>query len=230
MAEEMNERLRWVHQQEQLAAWLASDGHESEALALALRQHAQVHASVMAQTNLVSFADEVLDGLGDAQLRCRPDGDANSIVWLLWHCARIEDVTTNLLIARQPQVLERDGWLDRLHIATAEVGTAMGDAQITEVTTQLDLNALRAYRQAVGHNTRQILQTLHLKHLHQQVAPAQIQHLRAAGVLSQGAEYLAEVWGGWTLGDLIKQPAIRHSFDHLTEARNIRQHVIRGDW
>jgi hypothetical protein len=225
----MNEPQLWVQQQEQLTVWLAADGHEPEALALALHQHAQVHAGVLAQPSLASFEDEVLAGLGDAQLRCRPAGAANSIAWLLWHCARIEDVTTNLLIVGQPQVLEREGWLDRLKLATREVGTAMGEAQVTEVTAQLDLVALRAYRQAVGRSTRQTLQTLPPERLHQRVAPAQIQHLLAAGVLSQGAEYLAEVWGGWTLGDLIKQPAIRHSFVHLDEAHTIKQKVIGGD-
>lgn len=222
----MNEPQLWVQQQEQLALWLATDGHEPEALALALRQHAQVHAAGLAQTSLVSFEDEVLAGLSDARLRCRPSGAANSIAWLLWHCARIEDVTTNLLIVGQPQVLEREGWLPQLQLAAQEVGTAMSDAQVAEVTAQLDLVALRAYRQAVGRSTRQILQTLPPERLHQRVAPAQIQQLLAAGVLSQGAEYLAEVWGGWTLGDLIKQPAIRHSFVHLDEARTIKQKMI----
>jgi hypothetical protein len=34
---------------------------------------------------------EVLDGLDDADLEYRPDSQANSICWLIWHLTRIQD-------------------------------------------------------------------------------------------------------------------------------------------
>ena len=33
----------------------------------------------------------VVGGLSEAQLAYRPDRDANSIAWLVWHLTRIED-------------------------------------------------------------------------------------------------------------------------------------------
>ena len=35
--------------------------------------------------------DEVLDGLSDEELVHRPGPDANSIAWLIWHIARVQD-------------------------------------------------------------------------------------------------------------------------------------------
>jgi hypothetical protein len=219
----MNEQQLWLQQQERLVACLATPGLELEALNLAPRQHAQVHASAVSLSGLFSFEDEVLDGLGEQQLRSRPGDEPNSIAWLLWHCARIEDVTTNLLIAGQPQVVEREDWPGRLKIANADVGTGMGDTQVSQVTSQIDLVALQAYRRAVGGSTRQILLTLAPERLHEGVDPARIERLLASGVLGQGAEDLAQIWGRWKVADLVRQPAIRHSFIHLQEAQEIKQ-------
>jgi DinB superfamily len=41
-----------------------------------------------------SMTDRLLADLSDAQLRARPHGQ-NSIVWLLWHVARAEDIGIN---------------------------------------------------------------------------------------------------------------------------------------
>jgi DinB superfamily len=222
----MNEQQQsWLQRQERLVVCLATPGLELEALDLAPHQHAQVHASTVSRSGLFSFEDEVLDGLGEEQLRSQPGEEPNSIAWLLWHSARIEDVTTNLLIAGQPQVVEREDWLSRLKISAQDVGTGMGDTQVSQVTSQVDLDALRAYRRAIGGSTRQILLTLAPERLHMSVDPARIKLLLASGILGQGAEYLAEIWGSWKVADLVRQPAIRHSFVHLQEALEIKQKV-----
>lgn len=219
------QQLEWIARQQQLAIWLATPGSESEALSLALRQHAQVHSAARSTDGLYSFEDEVLDGLGDEDLRRTPAGAVNSIAWLLWHCARIEDVTTTMLIADQPQVLEREPWQSRLLIAEVDVGTGMGDTQVAGVTQRIDLPALREYRQAVGDSTRQILQELTPERLHAAVSSAPIARLKACGALGPGGEELADIWGSWTISDLVRQPAIRHSFVHLIEAFELKQRM-----
>lgn len=219
----MNERQIWSQQQHEIVQLLATKGREAEAIPLLLRQHAQVHSAAMARAGLWSFEDEVLDGLRDEQVRRRTTGASNSIAWLLWHMARIEDVTMNLLVAGQPQVLEREDWLARLHITRRDVGTAMGDAEVAEVTEQITLAALREYRLAVGRSTQEIIKGLRPAAMHQRVDQSRIQQLLASDALAGGAVGLAEVWGGWKISGLLRQPAIRHSFVHLNEARRIRQ-------
>ncbi len=223
----MNERQAWSQRQSQLGKLLDTKGREQEALTLALAQHAMVHTAALAQAGAWSFEDEVLAGLSDGQMRRRPAREPNSIAWLIWHMARIEDVTMNLLVAGRPQVLEREGWLERLRLTRSDVGTSMGDVEVAGVTEQIDLAAMRAYRLAVGRSTREIITALPPEALHRKVEQAHIQHLLASGALAEGALRLAEVWGGWKIGGLIKQPAIRHSFVHLNEARALRQKISR---
>jgi hypothetical protein len=226
MDEIEEQRQLWLELQQKLVDSLADPERGTEALALALRQHAQVHAVAVAETGVFSFEDAVLSGLSDEEIRVRPAGESNSIAWLLWHCARIEDVTTNLLIGGRPQVWERENWRDQLKIEAQDVGTGMGDAEVEQVTLGIELVTLRAYRQSVGRSTRQIFHALAPERLYAHVDPADIDRLRAAGVLGAGEQGLAETWGSWKVGDLVRQPAIRHSFVHLAEAYDIKRRIM----
>jgi hypothetical protein len=46
---------------------------------------------VDALTRTAEGVDDVLDGLSDEELVQRPGPDANSIAWLIWHIARVQD-------------------------------------------------------------------------------------------------------------------------------------------
>ena len=48
-------------------------------------------------------------------MRTRAGKRLNSLVWLLWHMARVEDVVVNLVVADGRQVLD-DGWALRLKV------------------------------------------------------------------------------------------------------------------
>src|SRR5581483_8068436 len=43
-------------------------------------------------TRLIEHVDEITDGLTDGQANYRPSPNANSIAWLIWHSARVQDV------------------------------------------------------------------------------------------------------------------------------------------
>lgn len=63
-------------------------------------------------TRLVEHADELADGLTDEVANYRPTAQANSIAWLLWHSARVQDIQV-ADVAGVEQVWTRDGWVDR---------------------------------------------------------------------------------------------------------------------
>lgn len=219
-------RQRWAQQQQEVRRLLAHKRY-ADALHVWLRQHAMVHAAAMAQEGGWSFPDEVVEGLTDAQLRWQPSAGSNSIAWLLWHIARIEDVTMNLLVAGRPQVLDESSWSTRIGLTHRDVGTAMGDREVADVSARLDLAAVQAYRVAVGRRTRAIVSSLGPRDLERVVAPERIQALSAAEALADAASGLAETWGGWTTARFLLMPATRHSFTHLNQARRLRLKVKR---
>lgn len=84
--------------------------------------HAATHASDV-YDGRTAGVDRWLGGLSDDQMRVRPARGMNSIVWLLWHMARTEDVAVNLVVAAQPQVFD-DDWARRMNIARPTWGRA----------------------------------------------------------------------------------------------------------
>ena len=63
-------------------------------------------------TRLIEHVDDLTDGLTDAVALFRPTPRANTITWLIWHSARIQDAQL-CDIAGLEQVWFRDGWVDR---------------------------------------------------------------------------------------------------------------------
>ncbi len=219
-------RQEWAQRQQDVRRLLARPATHAEAIRLWLRQHAALHARGLADDQEWSFQDEVLADLADAHLRRSPDAGSHSIAWLLWHIARIEDVTMNLLVAGQPQVLDSE-WTGRLGLARRDVGTGMDDAEVADVSARIDIGALLAYRLAVGGCTRTIVGGLQPADLWQAIEPPRIAELLAAGAVSGAARDLAETWATWKKVRFLLMPATRHSFTHLNEARRLRSKVRR---
>jgi hypothetical protein len=60
------------------------------------------------------------------------------------------------VLSGRAQVFE-DGWATRLGITRRDFGIGMTSAEVTELTRQIDVGALREYRDAVGRRTREIV-------------------------------------------------------------------------
>jgi len=218
-------RQQWAQQQQRLRQALSTKEQHQEAIRLFLSQHAMVHSAAMARSGEWSFEDEVLDGLSETQLRARPAAQTNSIAWLIWHMARIEDVTMNVLVAGQPQVLDESTWLSHLHLKRRDVGTSMNETEVADFSDQVDLLALRRYRVTVGRSTREIVTALQPAEVRARIDPTNVSRLLAEGALAEAAYGLAQAWAGWRKAGLLAMPATRHNFTHLNEARRIRQRL-----
>lgn len=85
---------------------------------------------------------EIVTGLDLDQLAWRPDPDANSIAWIVWHLTRIEDDHI-ADVAGTEQVWTSNGWYDRfaLPFAPAVHGYGQSSADVAEVRVGGDLLA-----------------------------------------------------------------------------------------
>jgi len=217
------DRKYWNAQQQVLQRLLTEDKDHPRAIELFLSQHAVLHAAEMAQTGLPSFEDEIWQDLTEQAARHIPKRGEHSIAWIFWHLTRIEDVTMNLLVAGSPQLFEKDGWLPRLGVADKDTGNAMNEHRIADLSTLINLPALRAYRLAVGRRTREIVQALHPEDLKKKVDPLRLQRVIEEGAVEEAALGLIEYWGGRTIAGLLLMPPTRHNFVHLNEALRLKQ-------
>jgi hypothetical protein len=99
-------------------------------------------------TRLIEHVDEVTDGLTDDQANYRPSPSANSIAWLIWHSARVQDIQL-APIAGVEQVWIRDGWVDRfgLDLPRNDSGYGHGPSEVARVQAPVEL--LAGYYHAV---------------------------------------------------------------------------------
>ena len=171
------------------------------------------------------LVEGLLTSLPEAQLRGRPHPGVNTIAWLLWHSARIEDLAVNRFLADSPQVL--DEWRDRLGVARVDVGTGMTDAEVDEFSARIDLTALRGYWDAVTARTLGLTGSLRSSELEAVVPGARVKSVvHAEKAVAPGVEWLTEFWaGGRTRAWMLAQTALLHPYGHYYEAR-----VTAGLW
>ena len=215
-------RQLWNERQQELRAALARPADQQRGLELFLIQHAAMHSSNLSSAGLWSFADEVLEGLGEGALRCILPKGEHSIAWVLWHMTRIEDMTMNVLVAGGNQVFYLENWSERLGVAMTDTGSAMDLPAVAEFSRQVDLSALVDYRLAVGRATQVVIRELPTERLKTPVDPARIERIRAEGGVAAAASWLLDYWGGLTITGLLLMPPTRHIFVHLNEISRIR--------
>src|SRR2546425_8953388 len=122
---------------------------------LFLFEHALAQSAAVGG-NKTSAAENTFGGVTDEQMRMRPREDLNSLAWLMWHIARAEDIMVNSVLAGRAQLCD-DGWYKRLGSSRRDFGIGMTGAEVTELTRQIDVGALREYRDAVGRRTREVV-------------------------------------------------------------------------
>ncbi len=187
---------------------------------LFLDQHAAMHSAAVGG-NKMSAAERAFAGLTDEQMRVRPREDLNSLAWLMWHIARAEDIMVNVILAGRSQVCD-DAWAKRLAVARRDFGIGMTSPEVTELTRQVDLGALREYRDAVGRRTRDVVSGFKPQDWEGQVAAAAVERAAAEGAFGARRELLVKAFPGRPRQAVLSSIALFHSAGHMGEAATVR--------
>ncbi len=103
---------------------------------------------------------DVLDGLGTDQAAWRPDPEANSVGWLVWHLTRVMD--DHLAgVTGEEQVLTSGAYDERLglDLPASDTGYAHDADQVDKVRFA-DVGELAAYHRAVQEQAASYLSTV----------------------------------------------------------------------
>jgi hypothetical protein len=186
-------------------------------------QHGRLHSGEVGGGE--SYGDRVFGGLTDEQMRKRPGRGLNSLIWLLWHMARTEDVAVNLVVSNGGQVLD-DDWVRRMNVPWRTIGTGMADGEVAELTQRADVAAVRAYRTAVGQRTRDVVRGLPPEAWDDVLGFTDTVRAAAAGAFAPNTPWVDEVgykpWQGHSRAAQLAVSAIGHNAMHLGEAVTIR--------
>ncbi|SNS85911.1 mycothiol transferase [Rhodococcoides kyotonense] len=119
------------------------------------------HAAVLADAfeRIKGVVHDTLDDIPAEALTYRPDPDANTVAWLIWHLTRVQDDHV-AGVAGSEQVWTADGWNDRFALPFDDdaIGYGQSSDDVAAVTSSADL--LRNYHDAVHAKTTAYVESL----------------------------------------------------------------------
>lgn len=92
-------------------------------------------------------------------LTYRPDADANSIAWLVWHLTRVQDDHVADAFSTQ-QLWTSDGWADRFALPFDDAASGYGQSSDDVATVTVGAELLGGYHDAVHDRTVELFKTV----------------------------------------------------------------------
>jgi hypothetical protein len=159
----------------------------------------------------------------EKEIRQIPRGGEHSIAWILFHLARIEDITMNMLVAGIEQLFTCDHWAKKLNTSIQHSANKMDEIGVAELSATINVKSLSAYRIAVGKRTRQIVEQLDAEDFKRKVDPSRIQRILDVGAVTPEAMEIINYWSKKTIAGLLLMPPTRHCILHLNEGMRIKR-------
>lgn len=212
----------------ELSAIIRKPDKLAEAKRLFLEIHSKLHLSSVTGTE-ENEVDNLLSGLAPYEYSIMPTSNDETIAWVLWHIARIEDLTMGILTANGEQLFDCK-WKERLNAPISDTGNALSDDEIMELSRRLNIKELIAYRNAVGQRTRGIVKSLSTGDMKRRVSPQGLEAIKqAGGVTNQEASmWLLDFWGKKDVAGLLLMPPTRHVILHLNDCCKWKQYICKG--
>jgi hypothetical protein len=225
---DLNQRKQWNEDHKKLTSIILKPNEHKSTIQLFLDQHRLLHSSKTSNSPIHTLEDELVKDLMEGTFRKYPvstPDTKNSIAWHIWHVTRIEDMTMNVLINNDKQVLYTDDWNKKLKVNYPHSGNDMTEKEIEDLSENLDIDALMAYRMEVGRKTREVVSSLSANAFKQKVEAERIKILEEQNAVKKEASWLLKYWGNKTIAGLILMPATRHIFLHLNKSIRIKQRI-----
>lgn len=220
-----NKKALWGSQQSILRSIILKPSKFDESIELCLNQHAMVHSSELSQKNIITFEDELWQGLEEATFRMMSVKDRTTIAWCMWHSTRIEDITMNILVANDVQVINTDRWIQKLNVEIYDTGNAMTVDEIVRFSDYINMNELRNYRMAVAKKTCEIIRDFKPEDLKRKMEKNRLQRILDEGAVLdiEGANWLIDFWGRKNVAGILLMPVTRHNMVHINESIRIKK-------
>ncbi|MCL2637290.1 MAG: DinB family protein [Oscillospiraceae bacterium] len=192
-----------------------------QAKKLFLEIHAALHSCAVSGGK-ANEIDTLFADLKPQEFAVVPSAKAETIAWAVWHLARIEDMTMNILVAGSEQIFDSE-WQKRMNTAFTDTGVSMDSEKIIKLSSELNSAELLNYRNAVGTRTREIIAALTAQDMKRRVPADGINKIRSEGGTCEYSEWLLEYWGGKDIAGLLLMPPTRHLMLHLNDCIKWKQ-------
>jgi hypothetical protein len=184
---------------------------------LFLDLHKKLHLSNISEGE-ENEVDRLFSDLEAWEYAVMPTSKDETMAWVIWHIARIEDLTMGILVSGEDQLFN-DEWKMRMNAPIIDTGNALDDDGIMKLSKRLQVDELINYRSAVGKRTRQIVASLQSGDMVRKVTSDAIEKIRLVGgvTMEEDSKWLLDFWGGKDVAGLLLMPPTRHVMLHLND-------------
>lgn len=105
------------------------------------------------------YINRAIEGLSQEEIAFVPSTSCNSIAFLLWHVARVEDMWVNHIFLNEVNIYEKGDWPTRLGTPPEDVGYGYTEEQLIAWPVP-NLGDLTGYAQAVWRKTDTFVEAL----------------------------------------------------------------------
>lgn len=170
--------------------------------------------------------DRLIEDLKVDDYAIMPTGKDETIAWVLWHIARIEDLTMGILVAEGSQIFDEE-WRRRIHSPIMDTGNALSDDEIMDLSRDLKIGELLNYRNEVGIRTRNIIKNLNAGDMRRKVSPAGLDKILGEGgvTVQDNSIWLLDFWGKKDVAGILLMPPTRHVMLHLNDCCKWKEQI-----
>lgn len=140
-----------------------------------------------------------------------------TIAYYIYHLTRIEDITSNTLIAGKEQIFFEKHYDKLLNSHIITTGNEIERDKLVEFSTMLDINQLKTYITDVLTNTNNIIKDMSYEDSKTKVSDDRKAELVKLHTVSdnENAFWLVDYWCKKTYAGLLLMPFSRHQMLHL---------------
>lgn len=208
----------WSDRHKSLNQFIRNPNSFPEAVETALSLHAELHRAVVSALKDPNAVDALIEDITPTECAVMPTQKDETIAWAVWHIARIEDLTMNLLVGNGAQVFDENRQ-KRIGTTVRDTGNAMSDDEILSFSRQISFHNLLQYRDAVGIRSREILRALRPGDMKRKITPESTTRILAEGGVTTHADsiWLLDFWGKKDVAGILLMPLTRHQTLHLND-------------
>jgi len=175
------------------------------------------------------FYEDLWADYDEATLRTPVHPTMNTLVWVMWHVARVEDAGVTRFVTGEDQLLYKESWNDQLGVSFTDFGFGSTRADMLAISKSVNLDALRDYGARVREYVLASVDALAPERLDEFLSEEEVrQVLITEGV---GVERIHEstvpIYTGWTRLEALYHFSTTHYYWHGGEVRTI-EGILRG--
>lgn len=199
-----------------------------QAKLLFLDIHASLHLSDT-EVPIPNEVDTLIRDIKENEYAIMPKPKDETIAWVIWHIARIEDLTMNMLVAGRNQLFNEE-WKSRMNVSITDTGNALTDDEIMYLSHSINIKELLRYWNAVSKSTKEIIHMLHDDDMKQKVSEVDLKRILDIGGVTEQKDsiWLLDFWGKKDVAGILLMPPTRHVILHLNDCCKWKEHIRSG--